>query len=144
MFNERLGDEVAGRAAELPRDFNFALGVAALSALLHTSALAAEFYSSYESRALTSGIVPRLLVLIEVCLLVNVAGLWARRPSGLLVSLAALLGAGAGYAGWYLYSRQVLGSLSSQLFYRQHPEAVPPHPFGLVGATWLPDVVKTA
>jgi hypothetical protein len=129
--------ERSGRSYDKPADFNFAFGVAVSAALIHSFALAAELYRAAESRSLISGSVTRLLLLIELCLLVNVAGLWARKATGMLASMVSLLVACAGYAGWYLYSRQVLLTLSSQPFYQLHPEGIPPHPVGLAGATWL-------
>jgi hypothetical protein len=81
MIKERSGEEATGRAFEMPGDFNFAFGVAVLTMLLQTVALIAELFRFTDSRALISGTVPRLLVLIEICLLTNLIGLWLRKPS---------------------------------------------------------------
>ena len=142
MNGAGLRESATGRhGVRLPRDFHFALGFAVLAALLHTSALLAELVRASGSNALTSPVIPQLFLLIELGLLVNVAGLWLRKVTGILVSLAALSVAGLGYALWYLSSRQILELLMSKPFYHEFPQAVPPHPFGLVGATWVNLVV---
>jgi K+ transporter len=142
MMKEGLSVRTTGRTYARPRDFNLALGIAVLATLLHTVALASELFTAVESRAIiTTSTIPRLLVLIELCLLINVAGLWVRKTAGMWVSLAALLVLVVGYAGWYAYSRQIMELLSSKPFYQAHTEALPPHPLGLVGATWLNLVV---
>lgn len=123
------------------KDYNFTLAVAALAVLLHTFALAAEVRTL--SRSLTLAL-PNFLLLfafIECCLVANVVGLWLRRAAGVWVSLVALAGVVAGYALWYENSRRVLDLLLSKPFYQAHPETIPPHPFGLLGATWVNQAV---
>lgn len=128
-------------SAHQPRDFHFALGVALLAVVLHTYAQAAEFAKASEFRTLNSPTIPYIFLLIEIGLLVNVVGLWVQKTAGMLVSMAALLGVGIGYVVWYVYSRQILELLLSKSFYNSYPEAVPPHPLGLIGASWLHLVV---
>ena len=141
MIEEGLNRRMTGRTYVRARDFSFAFGVAVFAAATQTVVLALELFRVAGSRALIASTVIRVLVLIEFCLLINVAGLWARRALGIWFSLAALVVACAGYAWWYAYSRQVLALLSSQPFYQTHAEAVPTHPFSLVGATWLDLIV---
>ncbi|PYS81504.1 MAG: hypothetical protein DMF67_16510 [Acidobacteria bacterium] len=137
MIEEGLSRRASGKRYIKPRDFGFAFGVAVFAAALHTIALALELFRAAESHALTASTVTRVLILIELCLLVTVAGLWARRVAWMWLTSAALIAACAGYAWWYAYSRQVLALLLSQSFYQTHAEAVPTHHFGLIGATWL-------
>jgi hypothetical protein len=124
-----------------PKDYYFALTAAALATLLHTYALFAEVTAVGRSVTLASPAVLLFFTVIELGLAANLFGLWLRTAAGALVSAAGLLGAGAGYALWYVYSRQVLTLLLSKPFYISHPESVPPHPFGLLGATWLSQAV---
>lgn len=124
-----------------PKDFYFTLGIAALAALLHTQALLAELTAVRAPMTLVSPAVLIFFAVIEVGLVANVFGLWLRSAAGAVASAAALLGVGAGYALWYLYSKQLLDLLLSKPFYQTHPEAVPPHPFGLLGATWVNQAV---
>jgi prolipoprotein diacylglyceryltransferase len=124
-----------------PGDFHFALGVALLAAVLNTYALALEFAEAGEFRTLNSPTIPYIFLVIELGLLVNVAGLWVRKTAGMLVSMAALVSVGVGYVVWYAYSRQILELLLSKSFYHSYPEALPPHPLGLIGASWLNLVV---
>lgn len=131
----------AGRFDQRPTDFHFAFGFAAAAALLHTYATAEHFKTLAEFKALTSPTTGLLFLLMEFGLLLNVAGLWLRRVNGMRISLAALSVTAAGYVAWYLYSRETLDLLLSKPFYHAHPEAVPPHPFGLMGATWVNLVV---
>jgi hypothetical protein len=119
------------------KDFCFAFALAVLATSLHSWALVAEFSMTADFTTLTSPTILYFYLLIELGLLVNLLGMWLRTPSGLRVSILAISIVGAGYAFWYAYSRQVLGSLLSEPFYQAHPEAVPSHPFGLLGATWL-------
>jgi hypothetical protein len=120
-----------------PKDYYFALTVAVLATLLHTYALVAELTAVKGSVTLVSPAVLLFFVVIELSLAANVVGLWLRRAAGGVISVIALLGVGAGYALWYVYSRQVLDLLLSKPFYQSHPETIPPHPFGLLGATWV-------
>jgi hypothetical protein len=124
-----------------PKDYNFTIAVAALVALLHTYALAAECASLGRSVTLTSPHILLLFTFIEFGLVANVVGLWLRRASGVVVSLVALAGVGLAYALWYVHSSQVLELLLSKPFYQSHPEIVPPHPFSLLGATWVNQAV---
>jgi hypothetical protein len=124
-----------------PADYYFTLTVAALATLLHTYALAAEVTAIRGSVTLVSPAVLLFLIVIELGLAANVVGLWLRRAAGTLVSVIALAGVGAGYALWYVHSRQVLNLLLSKPFYQAHPETIPPHPFGLLGATWVNQAV---
>jgi hypothetical protein len=137
MMKERAAQSAPGTVYDRPGDFNFALGVAVLALLVHTFALVGELYRVAESRSLISSSISRLFVLIELCLLINVAGLWVRKTAGLLVSMAALVGVCVSYANWYAYSRHAQAIFSLQPFYQLHPEAIPPHPLGLLGATWV-------
>lgn len=124
-----------------PKDYYFTLVVAVLAALLHTYALAKEFTAVKSSVTLASPALLLLFIIIEVGLVASVVGLWLRRAAGVLVSLVALLGVGLGYVLWYVYSRPVLDLLLSKPFYQTHAETVPPHPFGLLGATWVNQAV---
>ena len=124
-----------------PADYHFALAVAVLATLLHTYALAAELTAVKASVTLASSAVLLFFTVIEFGLVANVVGLWLRRTAGALVSLVALLCVGVGYALWYVYSRQVLGLLLTKSFYQSHPETIPPHPFSLLGATWVNQAV---
>ena len=124
-----------------PRDFPFAFCFAVVAALLHAYALFTEFARAAELTTLNSSTIPLLFLLIGLCLIANVAGLWLRKTTGILLSLGALAGVCAGYAVWYIYSRQILDLLLSKQFYASYPEAVPPHPFDLIGATWVNLVV---
>ena len=142
MIEAALGNGALARTHyQRPKDFHLALGVATLAVLLNTCALVTEFLRAAQSEISASPAVPRLLILVELCLVANVIGLCMRRAVGLFVSLAALLGASGGYALWYVYSQRILGMLSVEHFYSLHPEAVPTHPLGLLGATWLSLVV---
>jgi hypothetical protein len=142
MFEAGLRQTSAGQSEDhRPRDFHFAFGFALLAVLLHTCALVVEFGRAAESVTLNSSTVPLLLLLMELGLLLNVAGLWLRKAAGMFVSLAGLSLAGIGYVIWYLQSRQILELLLSKSFPHSTPEAVPPHPFGLLGATWVNLVV---
>ena len=125
------------------KDFYSAFGVAILVLLLHTYTLIVEFSRASEVEAFTSHTVSPLLLIIELCLLLCVAGLWTRKVAGLLISLLSLLGTGSGYVFWYLDSRQFLEKLSSHPFYHLPAEAIPSHPFGLIGATWISVIVLT-
>lgn len=124
-----------------PKDYYFALTVAALAALLHTYVLFAELTAVRGSVTLASPSVLIFFMVIELGLAANVVGLWLRSAAGTLVSVVALLVVGAGHALWYVYSSQVLALLLSKPFYNSHPEAIPPHPFGLLGATWVNQAV---
>lgn len=137
MIEAGLKKAAAGHSADyLTKDFYPAFIFAALALLLHVCALAGEFSRAAGSRTLNSTTIMWLLTLMTPCLVANAVGLWVRRAAGLVVSIVALLAVGAGYITWYLYSRHLLEFLSSNPFYLQHPEAVPLHPFGLIGATW--------
>lgn len=124
-----------------PRDYQFAFGFALLAVLLHTYALIAEFGRVSGSVTLNASLVPLLLVLIESGLLLNVAGLWLRKAAGILLSSAGLVVSGVGYVIWYVQSRQILELVLSKSSRHSIPEAVPAHPFGLLGATWVNLVV---
>lgn len=124
-----------------PTDFYLAFGVALLALGLHTYAHVSEFAKADEFGILKSQTIPYIYLVIEIGLLVNVAGLLTRKTQGILVSMAALVGVGVGYAVWYIYSRQILELLFSKSVYHTYPEAVPPHPLGLIGASWLNLVV---
>ncbi len=128
-------------SAHQPGDFHVALGVAILAVVLHTYAQVSEFAKASELRTLNSPTIPYIFLIIEIGLLVNVVGLWVRKTAGMLVSMAALVGVGIGYVVWYAYSRQILELLFSKSFYHSYPEALPPHPLGLIGASWLNLVV---
>lgn len=125
------------------KDFYFAFGVAVLSLVLHTSTLIVEISAASEVEILTQRTVPPLFLIIELCLFVCVAGLWMRKTWGLLISMAALLSTVTGYVIWYLASRQFLQTVSSLPFQQLPAEAIPPHPLGLLGATWMSVVVLT-
>jgi hypothetical protein len=124
-----------------PKDFYlaFCFGVAAV--LLHASALVADATQLAQFKTLVSHTVTYLLVLIGLGLLANVFGLGLRTAAGIKLSLGALLLSAVGYVLWYKHSRRMLDLLLSNPFYQSHPEAVPPHPFGLMGATWVNLVV---
>ena len=142
MFKTGLRQRAAKRLQnQQPRDFHFAFGFALLTVLLHTWALVAELTSAAESITLNSSSVPLLFLLAEFGLLLSVAGLWFRKTAGILISLAGLSICGVAHAIWYLQSQQILEILLSKPFYNSHPEAIPPHPFGLLGATWVNLVV---
>jgi hypothetical protein len=122
---------------QLPKDFHVALGCAVLVTVLHTCALISEVTRGAEFSTLTTHTITYLFLVIELGLIFNVIGFLFRRAAGVWISLIALSGAGAGYVLWYMHSRQILDFLLSKSFYQSHPEALPPYPFGLVGATWL-------
>jgi hypothetical protein len=138
VLNQRAAD---GFHADQPKDFYFALGLAALLVLLHTYAYFTELAGgSAGVGTLNSPTIPYLYLLIDLGLLFNVFGLWLRKPAGILISIVSLSSVGVGYIVWYVYSRQILDLLLSKPFnqiYHLYPEAVPLHPFGLIGATWL-------
>lgn len=125
----------------LPNDYNFTITLAALAALLHTYALVAEWTMLNRYGMLTSPNIFLLFTVIEFGLVANVVGLWLRRAAGVVVALVALASVGVGYAIWYVYSSQVLELLLSKPFYQSHAETIPPHPFGLLGATWVNQAV---
>lgn len=120
-----------------PVDFCFAFGFAVLALVLQTCALIAEFTRNSQFTTLVSPTIPYIFLMIEVCLAVNVVGLWFRKEASLVMSLLALAGVWAGYFLWYVYSRQVLNLLSSKSFYQLHPGAVSTYRLDLIGATWL-------
>lgn len=124
-----------------PKDYNFTLAFAVLAALLHTYMLVAAFTTFSRSVTLASPGILLLFTIIELGLVANVVGLWLRRVAGVVVSLVALAGVGVGYALWYVYSREVLEFLLSKSFYHSHAEALAPHPFSLLGATWVNQAV---
>jgi hypothetical protein len=124
-----------------PRDFHIAFGCAVLALALHTYAQILELGQAAQLTILVSHTITYLFLLIELCLLVSTAGLWLRRSWALLVSVLSLGGVGFVYAIWYLYSRQILEQLSTKSFYQKYPEALPAHPLGLIGATWINFVV---
>lgn len=142
MFGAGLRHRAVRRSRDLqPRDFYVAFCFALLAVLLHTWALVAEFTRSAQSDTLNSSTIPLLFLLMELGLLLNVVGLLFRKTASLLVSLVALSISGVGYVMWYLQSQQILEILLSKSFYHSYPEAIPPHPFGLLGATWINLVV---
>jgi hypothetical protein len=122
-------------------DFYFAFGFALLTLVLQTCALVAEVTRASQSKVLVVPTLPYIFLIIELCLAVNVVGLWLRKAAGLAMSLFALAGVGAGYFLWYVYSRQVLTLLSSKSFYQIHPEAISTYRLDLIGATWLNVIV---
>lgn len=125
------------RPGSLPADFYFALGLAIISVIANTYAQIAEFSRVSEFGTLTSSTIAYLYLVIETGLVVNLIGLYHRTATGLRVSIIALLSVVAGYAFWYIYSRQILESVLSNPAYQTHAEAVPDRIFGLMGATWL-------
>lgn len=124
-----------------PRDFNIAFGFALLAALLHTYTLITELKRAAEFNTSNTSTVPLLFLAVEFGLLLNVAGLCLRRAAGILISLVALSVSGVGHAIWYIQSRQILEMLRADSFYHSYPEAIAPHPLGLLGATWVNLVV---
>jgi hypothetical protein len=124
-----------------PKDYNFTLAFAALAALLHTYALVAELTALRRSVTLASPSILLLFAVVELGLVANMFGLWLRRAAGVVVSLVGLASVGVSYALWYVYSKQVLELLLSKPFYQSHAETIPPHPFGLLGATWVNQAV---
>jgi hypothetical protein len=118
------------------KDYYLAFGLAVLTVVLHTWVQLSEFSRPADSAILTSQTVSYLYLVIELGLLVNVIGLWFRTTAGLRVSIIALFVVVVAYAFWYAYSRRILEPLLSKPFYQDHPETVPNHPFGLIGATW--------
>lgn len=136
-YNRSLG----GVSSQPARDFNFALGFAVLTLLLHSYTQVVELTRISELSTLTSQTIPWVFIVIEIGLLINVIGLWLRRAGGIWLSIAALSSVGVVYVVWYVYSRQILKLLLAQPFYRLHAEAVPPHTFGLISATWMNIVV---
>lgn len=124
-----------------PKDFHVAFCVAASALLLHSYGLAADFARAAQFEASASPAIPRILLAVELCLLVSVIGLCVRKVAGLVTSITALLVACASYALWYLDSQRILELLAANPFYGQHPEAIPAHPLGLIGSTWLNLVV---
>lgn len=142
MVEVRLRRSPVGRPHYQPlKRFHPALALALTALLLNTYAVAAEINRAYESVTYTSNTIHYLLLLIELGLLAAVAGLWLRKASSALLSLAGLSLVGIGYVIWYVYSVQMLVFLTSKPFYRSHPDALPPHLFYLVGGTWFNFVV---
>ncbi len=142
MFGTELRERAPRRLRYTqPDDRHFALVFALLAFGLHTYAVAVELTKAAESVTLNSSPLPLLFLLTELGLLLNVVGLRLRKAAGALVSPAGLSIALLAHAIWYLQSRPILEAVLSNPFYGAHPEAAPPHPLGLLGATWVNLVV---
>jgi hypothetical protein len=63
-------------------------------------------------------------------------GLLIRNRFGLIISILGLMTVLLGYMGLRLYTVRQLSVVSQDQFFTQHPEFIPPHAFGLIGAKW--------
>lgn len=118
------------------KDLYCALFFASMATMLHIYGATVVMLKPVELEVFISPFIPRMLVLIGVCLIVSTLGLCMRSAIGLLVSLSGLLGSGVGYSLWYISSLQTMNLLAVNPYYKTHPEAVPPHYLGFVGAEW--------
>jgi hypothetical protein len=85
---------------------------------------------------LRSATVSWLMVAMVVLLTANLIGISFRTRSGLLVSIFSLAATGLAYFLWFALTQPDREIYQSDPFYRLHPEAMIPHPLGLVEARW--------
>lgn len=117
----------------------FGVAFATLSASTHVYQLIME--SRHLERAaelgiLTSSSYALLQLLFVLSFVACAVGLLMRNLPGLITSILGLVGVLLGYTYWYSYSFRWLTRLKKDPFYTEHPEFVPSHSFGLVGAHW--------
>jgi hypothetical protein len=94
---------------------------------LGRAARAAVFTSSYFA----------LLQIFFILVFVTCAvGLLIRGVPGLLLSIISLLGVLLGHASWYSYSTRALRAMEEDVHIQKHPDLMPRHLMGLVGAGW--------
>ncbi|HBB87927.1 MAG TPA: hypothetical protein DC047_09955 [Blastocatellia bacterium] len=89
-----------------------------------------------ESGFLTSPFFAELRVFFIASFLLCAIGLLIKRRFGLVLSVFGLAAVLLGYLGWRLYSARQLRVASQDYFFTQHPEFVPSHASGLIGARW--------
>ena len=117
----------------------FGAGLAALAASTHAYQLFLEWHhlkSAGELGILTSSSFALLQFLFVLSFAACLVGLLLRNFPGLITTLLGLVGVMVGYAYWYSYSTRWLERLDKDSFYSEHPEFLPRHSFGLVGAHW--------
>lgn len=110
-----------------------------IGATLHARQLLIEwrFLSrAVESGFLTSPFFAELQLFFIASFLLGAVGFLIRWRFRRIFSVLGLLAIVLGYVGWHLYSRRQLNVVSQDYFFMIHPEFVPRHTFGLVGARW--------
>jgi hypothetical protein len=77
-----------------------------------------------------------LRVFLILCFIVCATGLLLNNVAGLLTSVLSQFGVLAGYLYWFSYSSRRLSAFEGDPVLSQHPDFMPPHLLGLVGAHW--------
>jgi hypothetical protein len=126
------------RRLEPTRTFGVAV-VFAIAAGLHIYQFAIEWV--FLGRAgrlgiLTSSFVAVLQLFFVLAFLICLVGLLINRLPGLFLSILGLVGVLAGYAYWFSYSSRALRALKEDVHLQKHPDLMPRHFMGLVGAGW--------
>jgi len=88
------------------------------------------------ARILTSSSFALLELFFIVVFVACLVGLLIRRLPGRFLSILGLVGVLAGYAYWYSYSTRALRALEDDVYLKHHPDLMPRHFMGLVGAGW--------
>lgn len=114
-------------------------GFFAMAASLHVYQFAIEWV--FLGRAgrlgiLTSSFVAVLQLFFVLVFLICLVGLLINRLPGLFLSILGLVGVLAGYAYWFSYSSRALRALEEDVHLQKHPDLIPRHFMGLVGAGW--------
>ena len=82
-----------------------------------------------------------LQIAFILCFVVCATGLLIRNRGGLILSTFGLLGLFVCHIAWHAYTNRSLRVFENEPFYALHPEYIPPHLFGLVGAKWWDIVI---
>ena len=120
------------------RHFALLLAFAGLSLAIHFLGTVLKLNSVSQSPLpiLRSPTVTWLLVAMVVFLTINLIATSFRTRIGLLVSIFSLAATGLAYLLWFALTRSDRELYQRDPFYRLHPEAMIPHPLGLVEARW--------
>jgi len=92
---------------------------------------------------LTSSSFALLQLFFVLSFLTYAVGLLMHNLPRLIISILGLSGALFGYIYWFSYSSRWLKGIRTDMFYAEHPEFVPPHLLGLIGARWWDIVILT-
>lgn len=118
---------------------NFALVLFLIGVTLHVRQLLIEWRFLREAAKLgiqTSPFFGQLQIFFISAFIVSLAGLLFRRRRGIVISVTGLLFVLLGYAAWRAFTLRQMRLTLGDPFFTTHPEFVPDHTLGLIGAHW--------
>jgi hypothetical protein len=126
------------------RILNIALVLLLTGATVHVRQLLIEWRflsGAAKLGVLTSPFFAELQVYFIVAFLVSSAGLLTHRRVGVVISVLGLVAVFLGYLAWRVFTIRQLGLTTDDPYFSAHPEFVPAHTLGLVGAHWWDFVI---